>query len=332
MAEIPRAYVDNLTRSINRVSAESQKGLADALASIDWTQDVATVRDQIVAAMQVWCGGATDMTAQLAAEFYDGVREIELGSRMGAVANSGRVPEATNGAVRAFIQDIVDGKPTQRVIAKCLSRLDYEVKVAASNCVKKNVGRDGSGPRYARVPSGSETCGFCIMLASRGPVYHSADTAGEGGHFHSSCDCRIVPVWHSKRVVTENGGVIRRSGTGYEGYDPDALFDRYLEHMADPDFRDGVKRAAERSMSGKRGTSGDDKFAWKVANGQDLTTYKNIHELTSAIRDASTYEEFAEVLRTIDHECELYGLSDRKWEQIFDLAKSVRGKLISNRR
>lgn len=300
------------------------------LAGIDWSQDVATVRDKIVEIMVSVCEEATSNSASVAAEFYDAARTVSVGSSIGADSESGYNPDGTEGAVRAFMQDIVDGKPPSSVIRKCRKRIDCESKRAAANCIKHNVGRDGSGPRYARVPSGSETCGFCIMLASRGPVYHSADTAGEGGHFHSDCDCRIVPVWDSHRVITAAGGVVRRGGTGYEGYDPDSLFDRYLKQMADPDFRDGVMRAAERSRSGERGTSGDDKWAWKVANGQDLTTYKDIHELTSAIRDASTYEELAEVLRTIDHECELYGLSDRKWEQIFALAKSVRGKLIAD--
>ncbi len=40
---------------------------------------------------------------------------------------------------------------------------------------------------------GCETCAFCLMLASRGAVYHSRKTAGELMHFHRGCDCKVVP-------------------------------------------------------------------------------------------------------------------------------------------
>lgn len=49
---------------------------------------------------------------------------------------------------------------------------------------------------YARVMTGRETCAFCAMLASRGPVY-SEDTATrrkDGGRYHDGCDCIAVLV------------------------------------------------------------------------------------------------------------------------------------------
>ena len=60
--------------------------------------------------------------------------------------------------------------------------------------ISANVGRDkDKGVRFARVPTGFETCTFCLMLASRGAVYHTRKTAGEFKHFHRNCDCKIVP-------------------------------------------------------------------------------------------------------------------------------------------
>ena len=49
---------------------------------------------------------------------------------------------------------------------------------------------------YARVLSGKESCAFCAMLASRGPVY-SEDTVtrrADGRRYHDGCDCRAVLV------------------------------------------------------------------------------------------------------------------------------------------
>ncbi|HEX9230202.1 MAG TPA: hypothetical protein VF885_26680 [Arthrobacter sp.] len=78
--------------------------------------------------------------------------------------------------------------------------------------------------KYARVLTGDDNCAFCVMLASRGPVYSSADraaTKGEivpiqvthrgkptqiwykaikridtiGDTYHPNCDCVAVPVF-----------------------------------------------------------------------------------------------------------------------------------------
>ena len=180
---IPRRYVNNFTKALNAVSEDMRRRLADELAAIDMSQDVATVRQRVVEVMQAYCGGATDVAATLAAEFYDGLREIELGERMGALADSGRDPAATDGAVRAFAQKLVDGRPDE-FRELCLERLDYEMKVAAERCVLANGARDRRRPKFARVPTGAETCDFCLMLASRGFVYRSADSAS---HSHANC-------------------------------------------------------------------------------------------------------------------------------------------------
>lgn len=34
---------------------------------------------------------------------------------------------------------------------------------------------------------------FCLMLTSRGAVYHTRKSAGERKHFHRGCDCKVVP-------------------------------------------------------------------------------------------------------------------------------------------
>lgn len=66
--------------------------------------------------------------------------------------------------------------------------------------------------KFARVPAGAKTCAFCMMLASRGFVYVSKQTAGEMMQFHNDCDCQII------------AGV-----EDVEGYDPESLQDQYLE-------------------------------------------------------------------------------------------------------
>ena len=57
-----------------------------------------------------------------------------------------------------------------------------------------NVGQNkDKGARFARIPTGIETRTFCLMLVSRGAVYHTRKSAGEFKHFHWGCDCKVVP-------------------------------------------------------------------------------------------------------------------------------------------
>lgn len=213
MAQIPRKYIDNYTKALNKLSADVQAKLAADLAKIDFTADVATVRDAIIDRMEMYCGPYTDMAAILAAEFYDGLREQAVGAKLGAYAESGREPVATEKAVRGIMQDVVEGKAAEVVVRKLTGRADYEIKKAAGECIYRNGQRDPLKPKYARVPSGGETCRFCIMLASRGFVYHSKEAAGENGHYHANCDCRIVPGFGGSTTVP--------------GYDPDLYYDMW---------------------------------------------------------------------------------------------------------
>ena len=73
---------------------------------------------------------------------------------------------------------------------------------------------EGARPRsWARVLTGAENCGFCVVLASRGAVYKSARSAGLGkasevlgapdatgylNTYHDNCDCLVVPVYDFK--------------------------------------------------------------------------------------------------------------------------------------
>jgi len=75
--------------------------------------------------------------------------------------------------------------------------------------------RSGSrthGVTFARVPQGATTCSFCMMLASRGFVYLTEESAGEFDKFHRHCDCRIVPGY---------------PGMELDGYDPDLYYDMW---------------------------------------------------------------------------------------------------------
>lgn len=208
---IPRSYIENYSKALNVVSERARAQLVDALSRIDYSADVADIRNAVIAIIQPACGASSTMAARIAAEFYDGMRaRFGIDDGFEAEVDSQRVPEATEGAVRAFAQDLVDGKPVEQFIGKCAARIDYETRRAANECVAANAKRDPKKPRWARIPTGAETCQFCIMLASRGFVYHSEETAS---HAHANCDCRVTPSWDKSPMV--------------QGYDPDKYYDMW---------------------------------------------------------------------------------------------------------
>lgn len=116
---------------------------------------------------------------------------------------------------------------------------------------------------WARIATGRETCGWCLMLVSRGPVYRSAGTAGSRlsdrsalqvtgsrefdpqesmNEWHTGCDCKIVPVfnldnWDGRQRYLAAEEMWRRETRGYSGKDAINAFRRaaeagkYLEYM-----------------------------------------------------------------------------------------------------
>lgn len=216
MATLPREVIDSYTKRLNALSAASRRVVAAQLAQIEY-EDIADLREKVTAILEPVCAASSDAAAAYAAEFYDEVRGAQAGAALGAEAVSAHSAEATAAAVRAMVQAVVDGKPWEQFARQVEDRADYEVKRSAGECVKANAARDPLRPKWARVPSGTETCSYCLMYASRGFAYTSEKTASEkagGGHYHTNCDCRIVPGFPGMEV---------------EGYDPADLYRKWKQ-------------------------------------------------------------------------------------------------------
>lgn len=105
----------------------------------------------------------------------------------------------------AFIGRYFSGESPEEAMRRRVGNLARDqVKRRANRTMAENCARDGV--RYARVPAGSETCGFCIMLASRGFVYTTPEAAA---HAHDGCDCKVMPGFPGMEV---------------DGYDPEKLY------------------------------------------------------------------------------------------------------------
>lgn len=225
MADIPRSYIEHFTEGINAISADAQEKLRRELLELDYSNMTQAI-NKMVRIMEQYCAITSEAAAQLAAEFYRGMSITQTGDDFEAEAYSAHLADGTEMAVRGIAQLGVDGEMLA-MIDQLLQRVDYEAKRAAGDTVMQNAHNDPRDVKFARVPTGAETCPWCIALASRGFVYSSAEAAGIDGHYHAHCDCRIVPSW----------------GGGVEGYDPEALYDEYLG------IKDSLGRTSSEAMS-----------------------------------------------------------------------------------
>lgn len=104
------------------------------------------------------------------------------------------VPDNGEGEIRKRLLSVLsDAKKENWNDARIIDHLSREADFAIQDMhlsgLQKMFG--GRGVKWRRVPSGGDTCGFCMMLAGKGSVYKSAKSAGS--HYHAHCDCRVVP-------------------------------------------------------------------------------------------------------------------------------------------
>lgn len=178
-----------------------------------------------------------EVSATAAADFYEQSRASSgvAGLFAAQIAPSSAAAQA-RAATGWAVQPLFSGDP-----AAALTRMAKVADAAAlqhgRDTLIANGERDPKRPRWARVPSG-KTCAWCLMLASRGPVYRSAASAGGAVKFHDDCDCQPVMSWDGGRDLPE-------------GYDEGELYGLYERARADANSGDPKKiTAALRRLDG----------------------------------------------------------------------------------
>lgn len=154
---------------------------------------VAEKREAAKLIMEGFVQGYDDVAAEFAAQWYDDLAEREGARLQQAVTVTTYRPKSVDEVARYQAKKLVKGGDKAFARA-CGEYARNDAFRSLNETIISNVGRDKDrGVRFARVPTGFETCTFCIMLASRGAVYHTRKSAGEFKHFHRHCDCKVVP-------------------------------------------------------------------------------------------------------------------------------------------
>lgn len=183
-------------REVARIGDRAAADVESSVLAWCRSHDGATVAEKREAAkliMEGFVQGYDDVAAEFAAQWYDH-RAEQGGARLEqAVTMTTYEPDAVDAVARYQAKKLAKGGDAAFAKA-CGEYARNDAFRSLNETISANVGRDkDKGVRFARVPTGFETCTFCLMLASRGAVYHTRKTAGEFKHFHRRCDCKIVP-------------------------------------------------------------------------------------------------------------------------------------------
>jgi hypothetical protein len=162
----------------------------------------------------------------------------------------------------AFVHgDMSDGQFAQTGL-RAIKEVENAGRKELIKAVRDENTQTGSRIGWARVATGRETCAFCLMLVSRGPVYEDAREAGlndeekalellESGadkatlrdlmtRWHPGCDCIAVPVrdinsWEGRDAWKEAEDIWKETTRNYSGVDKLNAFRRAIERgQVDP--------------------------------------------------------------------------------------------------
>ena len=234
-------YRDSLSAVQEQARAYVEASIR-ALVELNPDLSVAELREYGAAVLEQAMRVYGDQSCALACMEYDAVAR-ELGYDLSPAEISNDVDLARIDRDSRYLAGLIESRGVEEFARRLASKARDHVLFSANRTMGANAARERdreSGMRYARVPSGRETCGFCLMLASQGFVYSSARAAGQRGglynSFHSHCDCAVMP-----------GDDL----TEIDGYDPDWLLEVYQDARAAVEHD---ARAAYDAAGGEDGT------------------------------------------------------------------------------
>lgn len=230
MATLSRAQLKAYDSRLARIEAEARdKVVARVKAFMDAypDADLATIRNVTIDEVERAVALYGDAASTEAADLYD---DLATASKTNYPSAETVRPDYSEHIVKEVKYQVEklkagDANGYRRMCGKLASD---EVSRVANETMRHNAARHLV--RFARVPQGAESCKFCAMLASRGYVYHSEITAGEGRHWHKNCRCKVVPNF---------------KGLSVEGYDPKE-WERRWRAMEEIDAMQGLSDKAKR--------------------------------------------------------------------------------------
>lgn len=276
---------------------------------------VAELRNEAIDAIDSSLYAFGDQASELALDLFEEIVVDGYGLEADTIIEDVIDPDMIEGGVRYSARRLVEGD-TEAFTRDVADLTRYYIKRSAMETMERNCHRNDL--RYARVPSGRETCAFCFMLSSRGFVYRSEQTAGHAHAYHENCDCVIVPGFEGLPADKQ-----------VEGYDPDGMLERWHDCQAtagsDSDFRDEWKSMSKKERAKYKGDSDAERYrrfvnakAMREAETRDwrwLYTGKpaNVSYASEQVRKRATREEVHTAHCLSKHGIKAHFIQDYEW-------------------
>lgn len=271
-------------REVARIGDRAATDVESSVLAWCRSHEDATVAEKREAAkliMEGFVQGYDDVAAEFAAQWYDR-RAEQVGAMLEqAVTMTTYGPDSVDAVARYQAKKLAKGGDA--AFAKACGEFARDDAFRSLNeTIIANVGRDkDKGVRFARVPTGFETCTFCLMLASRGAVYHTRKTAGEFKHFHRRCDCKIVPGFGDDPDAEL-----------VEGVRPEELYELYKQFKEIESYK--LPRAQEDAVKAARAdAAGDGVFSRATSDGE-LAAYfdAGVKDALKRFRKSKTVDSY----------------------------------------
>lgn len=211
---ISKADLEAYRQALIDLGQEASAYVMDAIADVR-DDGRSSMRLAAIDALTDSVGIHGEAAQALAGQLFDEVCAAEGIDAASEIYDGLIDPDLMAGKVTWLCRKLVEGDRAT-FVERIGDLADFYTKRCNYQAQLRNVA--GANMRYARIPTGPDTCDWCLMLASRGFVYYTEGDAAAGSHMH--CDCLCVPG---------RGGDTFNDATQVEGYDPDALYQAWRE-------------------------------------------------------------------------------------------------------
>jgi hypothetical protein len=228
--------VQQLARTQNRAGDVAERRMRALWKRLP-LDDLGTLEDALYQLYPRLVEESAEVASSAALEWYEKQREAEgVAKAYSPVMPTGLVDENEAAKiVGAAIRDLREGVGRARVLTRLTDGARKLISDSGRATVQHAAESDPKSPRYARVPTGAETCAWCMLWASRGFVYKSEETA-QFKRSHFKCDCQIVPSWDKRPRVR-----------GYDSKRYERMYQQAVDDLADEGARtDDIKKITAR--------------------------------------------------------------------------------------
>lgn len=183
---ISKKVWNRYARTLNRVSKAAAAEMERAyLTLVESGASGEQLRQGLIAAATAIAAKYGNAAGAAACEIYDAVAAMQRASVPAALPAA----TATRGEAAKAVDTALFRSKRADVLGAAVGQL---VKQAGADTTLQNAKRDGA--QWAWVPSGGETCAFCIELAGFGwlPASEAQMNGEHAEHIHPNCGCAFA--------------------------------------------------------------------------------------------------------------------------------------------